>query len=90
MPNSRSTHIFFNFGNNRYLDGSGFSPFAKVIKGMDVVGKLYNGYGSKSTNQQAIAQQGNVYLKKKFPKLDYIKIARILKKKDEVKEEKEN
>lgn len=87
LPNSRSTHIFINFGNNSYLDRSGFAPFAKVIKGMDVVDKLYSGYGSKSTNQGAIAQEGNTYLKKNFPKLDYIKTARVLQKKDEVKAE---
>merc|ERR1712048_72964 len=43
-PNSRTTQIFINFNDNTFLDQSGFSPFAKVVEGMDVVDKLYNGY----------------------------------------------
>ncbi len=89
LPNSRSTHIFINYGNNSYLDRSGFSPFAKVLKGMDVVDKFYNQYDSRNIKQYKIAEQGDKYLKQNFPKLDYIKTARVLKKKDEIKAEKE-
>ncbi len=52
--------------------------------GMDVVDKLYSGYGegapSGSGPEQAKLQtQGNAYLVKEFPKLDYIKKATIEK-----------
>merc|ERR1719183_2726407 len=36
-PNSRTTQMFINYGNNARLDGMGFSPFALVTEGMDVV-----------------------------------------------------
>ncbi len=83
--NSRSTHIFINYGNNRHLDKN-FPPFAKVVKGMNVVDKLYSGYGPGKISQGDIAEKGNRYLKRNFPKLDYIKTARVLKPEEEVKE----
>ena len=53
-PNSRSTQFFINFGNNGSLDGQGFSPFAKVIEGMEVVDSLYNEYGEFFRNNPPI------------------------------------
>jgi peptidyl-prolyl cis-trans isomerase A (cyclophilin A) len=83
-PNTRTTQLFINYGNNAGLDGQGFSPLGKVIEGMEVVDALYSGYGEGAPqgpgpNQGLIAQQGNEYLKKSFPKLDYIKDATIIK-----------
>lgn len=83
LPNSRTTQLFINYINNSRLDGYGFSPIGKVIKGMNVVDQLYNGYGEgapdgRGPSQQMIQQGGNKYLNKNFPKLDYIKKARIL------------
>ena len=83
MPNSRSTNLFINYKNNSFLDNSGFSPFGKVIEGMDVVDKLYGGYGDapptgSGPSQQKIQEEGNTYLTKNFPELDYIKKARIV------------
>lgn len=82
-PNSRSTQFFINFGDNANLDGMGFSPFAQVIKGMDVVDSLYKGYGEGAPrgagpDQQRVVGQGNPYLKKEFPMLDYIVKATIV------------
>ncbi|WP_298868491.1 peptidylprolyl isomerase [uncultured Gimesia sp.] len=79
-PNSRSTQFFINYGNNSRLDGMGFSPFAQVIEGMEVVNSLYNGYGegAGAPDQGAIIAKGNAYLKSNFPKLDYIKKATII------------
>ena len=40
-PNSRTTQLFINLSDNKNLDQSGFSPFARVIEGMDVVDRIY-------------------------------------------------
>ncbi len=82
-PNSRTTQLFINFVNNSNLDGMGFAPFGKVVKGMDVVDKLYSGYGEgapsgQGPSQTAIRLKGNAYLEKGFPNLDYIIKATIL------------
>lgn len=76
-PNSRSTQIFFNFGDNSFLDGQGFTPFGKVVEGAPVLGALNLEYG-ESPDQGAIQSSGNAYLKANFPRLDYIKTARIV------------
>ncbi len=81
-PNSRSTQIFINYGDNGSLDKDRFAPFGRVTKGMDVVDKLYSGYGEgapggSGPSQATIVMQGNAYLSKEFPKLDYIKKATI-------------
>ena len=44
-PNTRSTQFFINFGNNVRLDSMGFSPFGKIVEGMDVVDKINGEYG---------------------------------------------
>jgi peptidyl-prolyl cis-trans isomerase A (cyclophilin A) len=77
MPNSRTTQVFINFKDNSdALDSQGFSAFGQVTTGMNVVDKIYSGYG-QNANQQMIQTQGNEYLKKSFPKMDYIKKATI-------------
>ncbi len=85
-PNSRSTQVFINFRDNgkagSMLDAQGFSPFGQVISGMDVVDKLYSEYGENAQRQSMrIQAEGNAYLTKQFPKLDYIKKATIEKSK---------
>ena len=76
-PNSRSTHLFINLGDNARLDGMGFAPIGRVTSGMQNVDHIYSGYGEQP-DQDKIASQGNAYLKKEFPRLDYIKTARIV------------
>jgi peptidyl-prolyl cis-trans isomerase A (cyclophilin A) len=83
-PDTRTTQVFINFGDNSPLDAQGFAPFGRVIKGMDVVDKIYSGYGEgapsgKGPDQSRVQSQGNAYLSKDFPKLDYIKKATIEK-----------
>jgi peptidyl-prolyl cis-trans isomerase A (cyclophilin A) len=82
-PNTRTTQLFINFGNNANLDGMGFSPFGKVVEGMEVVDKINGEYGEGAPggmgpNQGRVQMQGNAYLKKDFPNLDYIKSATIV------------
>jgi peptidyl-prolyl cis-trans isomerase A (cyclophilin A) len=81
-PNSRTTQFFINFGDNSRLDGMGFSPFAKV-RDMAIVDKIYSGYGEGAPGGRGPAQgrvqtEGNAYLQKDFPNLDYIKKATVL------------
>src|SRR5579871_3861457 len=45
--NSRTTQLFINFADNAPLDRMGFAPFGEVIEGMDVVDKIYAGYGEQ-------------------------------------------
>ena len=83
-PNTRTTQLFINLANNTQLDGMRFAPFGKVVSGMDVVEKLYTGYGDappqgEGPTQSKIMAQGNSYLEANFPKLDYIKKATIEK-----------
>ncbi len=81
-PNTRTTQVFINFGDNRALDRMGFAPFGRVVSGMDAVDALYSGYGEgapsgNGPDQQRVQSQGNAYLTKDFAKLDYIKKATI-------------
>jgi len=82
-PGTRTTQLFINFGDNVGLDGQGFSPFGKVVEGMDIVDKINGEYGEGAPggagpSQGQIQAEGNAYLKKDFPNLDYIKSASIL------------
>jgi peptidyl-prolyl cis-trans isomerase A (cyclophilin A) len=81
-PNTRTTQLFINLVDNFRLDDSGFSPFGRVVDGMDVVERLYTGYGEGAPNgrgpsQGQILAEGNVYLQRDFPDLDYIERATI-------------
>jgi peptidyl-prolyl cis-trans isomerase A (cyclophilin A) len=83
-PDTRTTQVFINFGDNARLDQSGFAPFGKIASGMDVVEKLYAEYGEGAPrgtgpDQGRIQMEGNTYLTKEFPKQDYIKKATIEK-----------
>jgi peptidyl-prolyl cis-trans isomerase A (cyclophilin A) len=80
MPNSRTTQLFINLADNSMLDQQGFAPFGEVVEGMSVIDALYSGYGDQPTGRQSeIAAEGNAYLNREFPKLDFIKTARVVK-----------
>ena len=83
-PNTRTTQLFINFVDNQRLDGMGFAPIGKVRDAsMKVVNKLHAGYGEGAPRGQGPAQgriqaEGNAYLKKEFPNLDYILKAEVV------------
>ena len=81
-PNTRSAQIFINYGDNSYLDNSGFAPFGQVVEGFESVSALHSGYGEgepkgKGPAQGKVYRLGNEYLKTEFPELDYIVRAAI-------------
>jgi peptidyl-prolyl cis-trans isomerase A (cyclophilin A) len=78
-PNTRTTQLFINLKDNAFLDPMGFAPFGEVTSGMEVVDKLYTGYGDapRGPNQGRITAEGKAYLDKDFPMLDSIKSAKI-------------
>jgi peptidyl-prolyl cis-trans isomerase A (cyclophilin A) len=82
-PNSRTSQVFINFADNDRLDGMGFAPFGQIVDGMNVVDSLYSGYGEgapggNGPSQGRIQAEGNEYLKRDFPQLDWIKEAKVL------------
>jgi peptidyl-prolyl cis-trans isomerase A (cyclophilin A) len=83
-PNTRNTQVFVNLRDNSSLDAQGFAPFGKVVEGVEVVEKLYGGYGDgppfgKGPDQERVIREGKTYLDKNFPQLDSIKSAAIVK-----------
>lgn len=76
-PGTRTTQLFINFRDNGRLDGMGFAPFGEVIDGMDVVDKIYPGYGEQPS-QDLITSQGDAYISQNFPNIDKIKLARVV------------
>ena len=85
VPNGRTTQVFINLRDNRDThDKEPFVPFGRVIDGMDVADALFDEYGEaagggiRAGKQDPVFQGGNDYLRKNFPKLDYIKTARVI------------
>jgi peptidyl-prolyl cis-trans isomerase A (cyclophilin A) len=81
-PNSRTTQVFINFGDNSRLDGMGFASFGQVSSGMNVVDQLYADYGEgapsgRGPNQGRMQGEGNAYLTRDFPNLDFVRKATI-------------
>jgi peptidyl-prolyl cis-trans isomerase A (cyclophilin A) len=83
-PNTRTSQVFINYGDNSSLDRQGFSPFGQVSSGMNVVDALHKGYGEgaprgQGPDQGRVQAEGNAYLTKSFPQLDFVKKATITK-----------
>ena len=76
-PNTRTTQVFVNYGNNARLNRQGFAPFGQVTEGMEVLDQLYAEYGEGAPagggpDQGKLERRGNEYLTKSFPKLDHV------------------
>jgi peptidyl-prolyl cis-trans isomerase A (cyclophilin A) len=83
QPDTRTTQLFINYADNSNLDAMGFAPIGQVVEGMTVVDSLYADYGEGAPqgggpDQGRIATEGNAYLTQNFPRLDYIRRARIV------------
>lgn len=82
-PGTRSTQVFINLADNARLDSAGFAPFGEVLEGLDVVERLYGGYGESSGgglrrgDQSRIVAEGNAYLDREFPLLDTLHSATV-------------
>ncbi|MCC7479243.1 peptidylprolyl isomerase [bacterium] len=79
-PNTRTTQFFINFvDRNSFLDSQGFSPFAKVVEGMDVVNSIFK-TGENTNNEQGLLQQpgGLDKVKAIHPEMDFITSAKVL------------
>jgi len=83
--NGRTTQVFFNLADNSAThDKEPFVVFGRVVEGLDVMEALYDGYGEsalggiRAGRQDPLFAQGNAYLRARFPRLDYIKTARVL------------
>jgi peptidyl-prolyl cis-trans isomerase A (cyclophilin A) len=84
LANKRTTQTFINLVDNSGTMDIQIAPFGEVVSGMDVVEKLYAGYGEakpsgKGPEMNPFYEEGNVYLEREFPKLDYIKKTAILR-----------
>ena len=84
VPNGRTTQVFINLKDNAAThDKEPFVPIGKVVQGMEVADRLYSGYGETSGSgiragkQEPLFEQGNAYLQRNYPRLDWIRTARI-------------
>jgi len=76
-PNTRTTQLFFSYRGNEALDAQGFAPIGRVVTGMEVLFRLYSGYGEVQPEGSGpafgcMATNGNAYLADRFPRLDSI------------------
>jgi cyclophilin family peptidyl-prolyl cis-trans isomerase len=83
-PNLRNTQIYINLVDNKQLDVQGFSPVGRVVEGMDVVDRIYSGYGEdaggglRAGKQERMLNEGNKHLDVDYPKLDKLVRATVV------------
>ena len=84
-PDTRTTQLYINYGDNARLDAEGFAPIGRVVEGMEVVDQLYAGYdeeaggGMRGGKQGKMLEGGNAHLDAHFPLLDKLLRATIVK-----------
>lgn len=68
QPNSRTSHVYINLKDNLFLDDSGFSAFAEITAGKDVVKAIVDKAGAElSGDQERMCSQGTEHLKTEEP-----------------------
>jgi homoserine O-acetyltransferase len=83
-PHTRNTQIYINLADNVRNDAEPFTVLGRVVEGMDVVERLYAGYGENSGGgvrqgkQGPLAEGGNAYMDREYPRLDRIVRATVL------------
>jgi len=85
VPNGRTTQVFFNLRDNSAThDKEPFTPFGRVVEGMDAMDAFNSEYGENAVGgiragkQDAFFNGGNAFLDPAFPRLDRIKQATLL------------
>jgi len=85
VPGGRTTQVFINLkDNSETLDPQGFAPFGRVVEGMDAVDALNPEYGEsagggiRGGRQEPLFAGGNAYLARAFPRLDFVRRARVV------------
>ena len=85
VPNGRTTQVYISMRDNSAThDKEPFVPFGRVIAGMDVADRLNNEHrqgpgGIRAGGQDPFFVGGNAWLDQRFPRLDSIVKARILR-----------
>jgi len=85
VPNGRTTQIFFNLRDNSAThDKEPFTPFGRVVAGLDLIDNVNAEYregpgGIRAGKQDPYFEGGNAWLLKEFPRLDYIRSAHVLR-----------
>jgi peptidyl-prolyl cis-trans isomerase A (cyclophilin A) len=69
--------MYLNLGDNSRLDRLGFAPIGRIVEGVEVLDSLFSEYGEQP-DQAMIQSLGNSYLERMYPKLDYVKTARVV------------
>ena len=83
VPNGRTTQIFFNLRDNSAThDKEPFTPFGRVVAGLESVDNVNAEYGEgpggiRAGKQDPYFAGGNAWLLKEFPRLDYIQRATV-------------
>lgn len=81
VPNGRATQVFINTGDNSAShDKEPFTPFGRVISGMEHVDRINAEHGEgpggiRAGKQDSFFEGGNAWLLRQFPRLDYIRRA---------------
>merc|ERR1712062_222187 len=80
-PDTRTTQLFINLGDNSRLDAHGFSQFATVSSGMDIVMRITDPTPGKSggVDQESYTRKGNDWIVKQYPDINFITSATIMK-----------
>merc|ERR1711935_62872 len=73
-PNTRTSQIFINFGDNSRLDKDGFAPFGKVTQGYDSTQNIFNPTPGNSggVDQGDYEKNGNAWIKQTYPGINFI------------------
>jgi peptidyl-prolyl cis-trans isomerase A (cyclophilin A) len=74
---TRATQVFINYGDNNKMDLEGFAAFGQITTSMVMVQRIFDKYG-EGPDPAMLMSQGNAWLLKAAPQMDYIKTATIV------------